>query len=142
MNYWFYNDDIILSAPKEYLGFVYEITNCDNKRKYIGQKHFWKHKKLYKSKPMKESNWHKYYGSNDELKQDVNDYGYGYFKRKILHMCVSESHMNWLELVEQMKVQAVINPMYYNKFVGGKISYNQLKGLVEKGLITCETLDT
>jgi hypothetical protein len=56
-------------------GFVYQITNLTNGKKYIGKKLFYSAKtKQVKGKKKRykaSSDWQTYYGSSDILKQDV-----------------------------------------------------------------------
>ena len=92
--------------PKEIYGFVYEIENLETGKKYIGKKFFWamktrqvkKKKKRYKA----ESDWKDYYGSSEELKNDVEKYGLDSFKRTILHICKTKAECSYLELKEHL----------------------------------------
>ena len=86
-------------------GFVYQITNLTNGKKYIGKKFFYSAKtKQVKGKKKKikvQSNWQTYYGSSDILKQDVLQYGQENFVREILHLCHSKGMCSYLEAKEQ-----------------------------------------
>ena len=71
---WYYNDKLFEETPEEYQGFVYQITEVDSNKKYIGKKNFWKPKILPITKTRKrrvrtrtESNWKEYYSSSDEV---------------------------------------------------------------------------
>jgi Putative endonuclease segE, GIY-YIG domain len=118
-------------------GFVYKITNITNGRMYIGQKRFWSSKLSYKKNPKTgikkrirsrvESDWKKYYGSSEELKNDIASIGVENFKREILHFCKSKGMMNYMELKEQMDRNVLIDLTYYNSFVGGKIHRKHVK---------------
>ena len=70
---WKYNNREFTEAPKGMEGFVYLITNLTNDKKYIGKKHFWTRQKDRKTgrRKTKESDWQKYFGSCDELIEDV-----------------------------------------------------------------------
>ena len=70
----------------DYFGFVYEITNLLNGRRYIGRKYFWSFRtpKGKKRKVKQESDWKKYYGSCPELKEDIIKYGKQNFSRTII----------------------------------------------------------
>ena len=60
----------------DHYGFVYLIENQLTGQKYIGRKYFWQKRKP-KGKTRRvtsESDWKKYYGSNDELKADEEDF--------------------------------------------------------------------
>jgi hypothetical protein len=70
---WKYNNQEFTEVPKGMEGFVYLITNLVNNKKYIGKKHFWTRQKDRKTgrRKTKESAWRDYWGSCDELKEDV-----------------------------------------------------------------------
>ena len=66
---WIFNNEEYNIAPEEYQGFVYQITELDTNKKYIGKKNFWKPKTLPITKTRKrrvrtriESDWRQYYG--------------------------------------------------------------------------------
>lgn len=113
------------------VGFVYIITNIKNGRQYIGQKKFGAKRKITragKSKRVyKKSDWMEYYGSNEELKEDVKKEGKDNFARQIIRLCYSKAEMNYYELYEQMAHHVILQPRaYYNAYVGGRISRRQL----------------
>ena len=78
----FTSDDV-----RDFYGFVYLITNLSNQRLYIGRKVFWFHRKPpgKKRRVKKESDWKLYYGSSDELKEDVKLLGTHMFRRRFFH---------------------------------------------------------
>ena len=80
----------------DYYGFVYEITNLTNNRKYIGKKLLKRTKtkqvKGRKKRTLVESDWKDYYGSNKELQFDVETIGIHNFKRSILKLCKSKAN--------------------------------------------------
>jgi hypothetical protein len=121
--------------PEGAVGFVYVIRNRDDGRSYIGQKKFGaKRKTTVKGKTKrvyKKSDWQRYYGSNAELQADVERLGEDSFRREILHICKSKAEMNYLELQEQMDRRVILQPrLYYNAYVGGRISRRQLTALL------------
>jgi len=128
---WFHNEVEVTEPPKGYIGFVYCITNQINGRKYIGKKLFvFRHKQVRKGKSktiLKESDWKKYYGSNEHLKNDVEEFGSENFHRKILYFCKGKGEMTYIELREQMDRRVLESDEYYNGFVGGKISSTHIK---------------
>ena len=68
---WFFNDEVFdENKIKEYIGFVYIITNNINGKKYIGKKNFFKKRK----KIVSVSDWKTYYGSSETLKNDIKKY--------------------------------------------------------------------
>ena len=75
---WFYEEEEFVD-PKEYWGFVYIITDLINNKKYIGKKQFYfKKTKIVKGKRKRflvDSDWKQYYGSNTELREQVDQFG-------------------------------------------------------------------
>lgn len=127
---WIYNDKEFTSDMiEDYHGFVYEITDLHNNKKYIGKKNFWKKVtkpplkgKKNKRRSVKESDWQNYYGSNKEVKTLVEEFGGDRFKRTILRLCVSSGQLNYFEMKEQVDKDVLFKPdEYYNAFIGGKI---------------------
>ena len=88
-NPWIYNDTPFTSDDiGDYYGFVYRITNIVNGKTYIGRKYFVQKRKPKggKRRVTSESNWKKYYGSSEELKQDIRSHGRDNFRREILSL--------------------------------------------------------
>lgn len=141
MSDWTYNNKLFDSDMiEDYIGFVYEVYDTENKMKYIGKKKFWtkvtkpplKGKKN-KRRSVKESDWKSYYGSSDEVKQLVENTGEWRFKRKILRLCKSLGEMSYYEMKEQIDRDVLLKPdEYYNAFVGGKIHRKHLNHLIKK----------
>ena len=133
---WIYENKLYDEAPKEYMGFVYLITDLTTNRKYIGKKLFWNTRKL---KPLKgktrrrtqvvESNWKNYYGSNEELQQLVENSHAQRFEREILHLCTKKGIMSYLEAREQFDRNVLLSDNYYNNFIGCKIHSKHVSGL-------------
>lgn len=131
---WEYQEEIKID---DWVGFVYLITNLKNGRKYIGQKKFWSTKTTYSKNPKTglkkkkrtkvESDWKNYFGSNEELKREVQEIGPDNFKREIIHLCKSKGMMNYLELKEQMDNNVLVDPNFYNSFVGMRIHRSHVK---------------
>ena len=96
---------------------------------YIGKKKFWSKVtrpplkgKTRKRRSVKESDWQKYYGSSEEVKELVENTGEWRFKRKILRLCKSLGEMTYFEMKEQIDREVLFKPdEYYNAFIGGKI---------------------
>ena len=55
---WHYNNKLFETTPEEYQGFVYEITEIDTGKKYIGKKNFWKPKTLPITKHVRDAYEH------------------------------------------------------------------------------------
>jgi hypothetical protein len=118
----------------DYYGFVYEITDTENNKKYIGKKWFWSTKKKppLKGKTRKrivksESDWRKYFGSSEEVKLLVEESGESRFNREILRLCKTKGECSYWELKYQMEFDVLLKPEeYYNSFVGAKIHRNHV----------------
>ncbi len=113
----FTSDDV-----RDFYGFVYLITNLSNQRLYIGRKVFWFHRKPpeKKRREKKESDWKKYYGSCDELKEDVKLLGTHMFRREILSLHLTKGKTNFAETEALFKNNVLTEsmddgiPKYYN----------------------------
>jgi hypothetical protein len=122
MNTWLYNGAAFEVPKEEHYGFVYNITNLQTGRQYIGKKLFWfKKTKILKKKKVRylaESDWKTYYGSSIELKKDVALIGEDNFKREILHLCSSKGECSYHEAREQIIRDVLFKPeLYYNDWV-------------------------
>lgn len=118
----------------EYYGFVYLIENSITNKKYIGKKFFWKTvRRTVKGKRKRalvESDWKRYYGSNEQLVSDIteqiDDRGEVGVSRTILRLCKSKGECSYYEIKEQLAVDALLKEEYYNSFVGCKIHRKHL----------------
>jgi len=115
------------------VGFVYQITNLDNGKKYIGKKWFWSTRKLpplkgktRKRTVKKESDWQKYYGSSDEVKMLVEQHGEDNFEREILRLCKTKGECTYYEAKLQFDFDVLLRDDYYNEFIGCKIHSKHL----------------
>jgi hypothetical protein len=118
---WEYNGEVFTDVPKGMEGFVYMITNLTNNKKYIGKKHFWTRQKDRKTGRRKtlESDWKNYFGSCDELNEDVKTLGKEHFLREILYLCPHKKSMSYYETYEQFKRNVLLSEDYYNTNIGG-----------------------
>jgi len=110
-------------APAGYLGFVYLIT-APNGMKYVGKKLFLSARRRKPLKGQKrnrrdhvESDWHKYFGSSNELQAELKRVGLRGWKREILHLCKSKWEMAYVELKEQLARDALLSDVYWNSII-------------------------
>ena len=130
---WKYNDKDFTEAPKEMEGFVYLITNLTNDRKYIGKKSFWTRRKDKKTgrRKTKESDWKTYFGSCEELNEDVKVIGEDNFLREILYLCPHKKSMSYYETMEQFKRDVLMTDEYYNTNIEGRFFVSERSGIYE-----------
>lgn len=119
---WYFNGAEFSEVDPKLEGFVYLIENLTNNKKYIGKKNFWERRKDPKTgrRKKKESNWKDYYGSCDELKNDVKELGKDHFKREILYLCKHKKSMSYYETYEQFRRDVIMREDYYNTNIEGK----------------------
>lgn len=117
----------------DYVGFVYQITNLQNGKKYIGKKWFWSTRKLpplkgktRKRTVKKESDWIKYFGSSEEVKLLVEQHGEDNFQRDILRLCKTKGECTYYEAKFQFDFDVLLRDDYYNEFIGCKIHSKHL----------------
>jgi len=112
-------------------GFVYQIINLTNGRKYIGKKFFYSAKtKQVKGKKKRyktPSDWQTYYGSSAELVQDVLSLGNENFTREILHLCQSKGECGYLEAKEQFIRGVMESDDYYNSWIMVRVRKSHIK---------------
>ena len=128
-NPWIYKGDVFNSDDiGDNYGFVYRITNTTNSKSYIGRKYFVQKRKPKggKRRVTSESNWKQYYGSSDELKQDIRRDGKNTFKREILSLHRTLGRVNYEE-TKQLFLHNVLaeklddgSPAYYNSNILGR----------------------
>ena len=138
---WTYNQQIIEELPEDCVGFVYEITNLTDNRKYIGKKlakfsrtkyktvtlkNGTKKKKKIKSKI--DSDWMDYYGSSIELNKDVEELGKENFAREILFFCKSKAECSYIEAREQFTRRVLESTDYYNGQISVRVHGSHIRG--------------
>ena len=131
---WYYENKVFEDTPEEYQGFVYEITELDTGKKYIGKKFFWKPKTLPKTKTRKrrvktrvESDWRSYYGSSKDVQQLVEEKGVDNYRRVIVYLCKTKGECSYYEAKLQFERDVLLRYDYYNEFIGCKIHSKHLK---------------
>ena len=130
---WKYNGkDFTEDLVGNNYGFVYQITNLTNGRKYIGKKFFYSSKtKQVKGKKQRykaSSNWQTYYGSSDNLTKDVLQLGHENFNREILHLCLTKGECGYLEAKEQFRNNVLETDNYYNSWIMVRVRKDHIKG--------------
>jgi len=128
---WTYQGNPFDEIPEDIKSFVYIITNKTNNKKYVGKKTFTfaKTKQIKKKKKRFRvaSDWQLYYGSNNQLKHDVELLGRENFDREILHLCKTKGTANYLEAHEILSRHAIVSEEYYNQWLSVKVSRSQIK---------------
>lgn len=131
---WMYQGEEFKEEQTEgYVGFVYLIENIFTKKKYIGKKLFTSVRtkkvkgKSRRKKVTKQSDWQNYYGSNNQLKADVKQFGVTCFRREILHLCKTKGTCSYLELKEQILHNALESENFYNDQIYVRIHRSHIK---------------
>lgn len=140
---WLFENTQIEALPEDCVGFVYLITNLVTGRKYIGKKLAKFSKTTYKVVKLKngnkkkkkirskiDSDWLTYYGSNDELNQDIQTLGQENFKREILYYCTSKAQCSYIEAREQFRHQVLESDAYYNGQISVRVHGSHIKNKI------------
>lgn len=140
---WTYNQEIVEALPEDCVGFVYEITNLINSRKYIGKKLAKFSKTSYKMVKLKngtmkkkkirskvDSDWMEYYGSSIELNKDVELLGKENFTREILFFCKSKAECSYIEAREQFTRRVLESLDYYNGQISVRVHGSHIRGKI------------
>lgn len=136
-NNWNYQGKEILSIEdlpehEALHGFVYKITNVTTGKFYIGKKAFRISRKTKISARekaqtqtrkkikhvVKESDWKKYYGSNEQLKEDLAETGADNFTREILTLCCNKKYLSYSEIVAQINLNVLVENSYNGNIMG------------------------
>jgi len=117
-----------IPIPEDRFGFIYEITNITNGKKYIGKKQM---VRRIKRKPLKgkkrkridfiESDWKTYTGSSDYLNNDILTLGMSKFQFNILKFCQSKFELSYFEAKMQFENDVLLSENYYNGIINCRI---------------------
>ena len=114
--------------PSDAFGFIYEITNTTNSKKYIGKKQMVRkiRRNPLKGKKRKridfiESDWKTYTGSSDALNIDIATLGLDQFVFKILKFCSSKFELSYFEAKMQFEKDVLLSEDYYNGIINCRI---------------------
>jgi hypothetical protein len=120
--------EVCKPIPEDSFGFIYEITNTINDKKYIGKKQM---VRKIKRKPLKgkkrkridfiESDWKTYTGSSDSLNNDIALLGLDKFIFKILKFCNSKFELSYFEAKMQFEKDVLLSENYYNGIINCRI---------------------
>ena len=129
---WVYQQQVLSDIPEGYYGFVYNITNILSNKQYIGKKFFYSQKqrqvKGKKKKYKVESDWKEYYGSNEELKKDIELNGKENFTRTIIQLCKTKGECSYYEAKYQFQENVLFYPeLFYNSWIMCKVHRKHLK---------------
>ena len=130
--------------PENTFGFVYQITHLPTGKKYIGKKQLVytqkkrigkKEKKRIKEEKKlrgeraisptfkyvkKESDWKSYVGSNDEIKQLLEEGSISDFKREILEFSHNKKQLSYLETKKLFTESVLERDEFLNSNIQGK----------------------
>jgi hypothetical protein len=124
--HWLINENVYIH--ENMFGFIYEITNKVNGKKYIGKKQCIR---KIKRKPLKgktrnridhkESDWKTYTSSSSELNVDIQKHGKENFEFRILKVCGSKWELGYEEIKEQIARDVLRRNDYYNGIINVRI---------------------
>ena len=119
--FWTHKGKPVKELPEWCAGFVYEITNTHNGKKYIGKKlsKFKRSRRPLKGRVNKRrytipSDWQDYFGSSNALLEDIDKIGKEKFKGEILFYCKNRGECNYIEAREQFARKVLETDKYYN----------------------------
>ena len=124
LGHWQYSGEI----PADCYGFIYEITNITNNRKYIGKKQMVKRikrpplkGKRNKRHILQESDWKTYTGSSNFLNDDIEQVGIENFSFNILKLCYNKWELAYEEAKLQINLDVLLLDTYYNGIINCRI---------------------
>jgi len=139
---WYYKGEPY--EPKEselddWMGFVYIITDKSTKKMYLGKKLFWSRKtspplkgKKLKRRKIVESDWMKYYGSSDLVKQLLLEHGEENFHREIIYFGKAKGELGYVEAREQFARNVLLDDNWMNGIINCRIHRSHIKRVKEQ----------
>lgn len=142
---WLYKGEVISEItqfPSDVHGFIYETTHIPTGKKYLGKKTLFYNKKkkltkkellAYEGKPgrkpthiriQSESDWKKYYGSEETIKQLLKEGKHEEFQREIIDLAYDKKHLTYLETKYLFTNNVLENDEYLNSNILGKFFRN------------------
>lgn len=122
--HWIINEPI----PADAFGFIYEIVNTVNNKKYIGKKQM---RRKIRRQPLKgkkrcrieyiESDWKTYTGSSDSLNADIIALGMDSFTFNILKFYKNKFELAYYEAKMQFDKDVLLNELYYNGIINVRL---------------------
>jgi hypothetical protein len=112
------------AVPEDAFGFIYEITNLIDGKKYIGRKQMIKKIKRMPLKGKKRKridDWKTYTGSSDRLNIDIASIGKDQFLFKILRFCRNKYELGYFEAKMQFDKDVLLSEDYYNGIINCRI---------------------
>lgn len=130
---WIYKLHSFEEIPEGAVSFVYVITDTVTGIGYIGKKSFWSTSCQIQPNGRKknttvESDWRKYYSSNNTILSLVKGGNGSRFRREILHICKTKGTATYLEAKEQFLRGVLEEPdKWYNQQIECRIHVGHLK---------------
>lgn len=135
---WIYKDTIITSiedVPEGSYGFIYKVTHKPTHKKYLGKKVLHYNKTLpplkgkkRKRKVVVESDWKKYYGSEQTIKQLIKEGKQDEFTREILQFVPTKKLLTYYETKLQFSEGVLEDDIWLNSNILGKFFKNDFVG--------------
>lgn len=129
---WLHKGEEFNETPAGYVSFVYLLTEVATGKQYVGKKGFWSVSTVVvngrKKNTKRESDWVKYYSSNNEIMASVKGGNGAKFTREILHLCKTKGTASYLEAKEIFARGCLEDPIkWFNYFLEIKVNSGHLR---------------